>query len=114
MNFAAQKSVYDRDISAIEPEMPGVHYLPPSLTPYACSLTPAADSLNGTEMGYEQVFDFIMVVRRSVYPTGITVPKVNDLINVVDMLGTTIEVSIKSREISQDGVSITYGLKASN
>src|ERR1700753_3923216 len=99
MNFAQQKSIYDSDILAVEPEMPGTFFLPPSKTAFPGSITPVLDTMTGGEFGYEQGFDFINVVRVSVFPTAIKIPVVNDLMNVVDMLGKTIQCSIKSRQV---------------
>lgn len=111
MNFVAQKATYDRDIQAVEPEMPGVLYWLGK--PYPAQRNEISDTLLGTDFGYVQQYDFQILVRSSVYPAGITPPVTEDQIEYQDSATPRLQLIIKSIKPSQDGVSWIYDLKAS-
>lgn len=113
MNFAAQKAIYDRDIQAIEPEMPQLFYWQGK--PYTGQRNEIVDTLTGMDAGYLQEYDFELLVRTSAFPAGVNIPAVNDLLELANpnvLIKKRIEFTIKSAKPSQDGVTITYGIKA--
>lgn len=112
MNFSAQQNSYDRDLRAIEPEMPGVMYWQGK--PYAAQRNEIAETLLGGNFGYEQNYDFEILVRMSIYPAGVNPPAVDEAIEFQDGATPRIALRIKSVKPSQDAISWVYGVKADN
>lgn len=109
--MSVQTEQFDADIEAVEPEMPVSFRI--AEKEYTGQRTSIVDKQAMVDAGYEQAFDFLLLVRVALFTTAADLPKVNSDIEIYDVLrGTWITYTIASASPSQDGVAIQYALSA--
>jgi hypothetical protein len=98
-----QTEQFDADVAAVEPEMPVIFKF--GGKEYTGQRTPIADRQPMVDSGFEQTFDFLLVVRTAIFVEPEKPPVVDSEIEIED-----VSYRIEASTPSQDGVTITYGV----
>jgi hypothetical protein len=109
MNFKAQQAIYDRDLMAVEPEMPCQCRTAGGFM-FQARKGQGSTTYDGQDAGFMQVADFDIVVRTSAFTDPKTIPDPEDALDVMEN-GVYVAYRVKVFNNSSDNVSITLSLK---
>lgn len=110
MNFKNQQASYDSDLSAIEQEMP-CQCLTIANVPFVGQRGSVTLSFLGNDAGYIDQADWTLVVRISQFSDPSQIPNVEEMITVSEASGN-VNYRVKTKEVSPDGIQITFGIKS--
>lgn len=98
---------FDADVAAVETDLPVTIRIDGKT--YTAQRTPIIDRQTMVDAGFDQTFDFQIVVRTAAFAPG-NPPPVNSDIEV-EVGGEFVEYHIESATPAQDGVTVTYGIR---
>ena len=107
--MSALTAQFDADVAGIESEVPCL-FAYKGVT-YAGSRTPVLDKQAMEDAGFEQSYDFQLIVRVSLFVAPVLPPRVYETLKILDAIhGAWVEYNVQSAQPSQDGVTIAYGV----